>query len=133
MTTTMMTLPVPPSKAVPSNISSLTKMHAPSCIINNLLSMRRGPVLTVSFATQHQPPSQAQGDASNESDQRKGKFFVDDQTGVVCYQNEQGETICEGLDEGPHLEAAPKDKNGRSNTDTPGNAVAAGQQPMYEI
>ena len=29
--------------------------------------------------------------------------FIDESMGVVCYETETGEIVCEGIDEGPHF------------------------------
>ncbi|XP_031492942.1 uncharacterized protein LOC116259330 [Nymphaea colorata] len=34
----------------------------------------------------------------------QNKMYEDHETGIVCYRSEDGELICEGLDEGPRYE-----------------------------
>ncbi|KAK4267135.1 hypothetical protein QN277_023958 [Acacia crassicarpa] len=38
----------------------------------------------------------------------KNKVYEDQSEGIVCYQDENGELICEGYDEGPRFQRTPK-------------------------
>ncbi|KAI5061966.1 hypothetical protein GOP47_0022505 [Adiantum capillus-veneris] len=65
------------------------------------------------------------------------KIFADDSTGVVCYKNELGEMVCEGLDEGPHFYPQLGFKDGPSSMYVADNQAAQilpiFDQSMYEI
>ncbi|MED6192520.1 hypothetical protein PIB30_010725 [Stylosanthes scabra] len=38
----------------------------------------------------------------------KNKVYEDESQGIVCYQDENGEIICEGYDEGPRYQPPPR-------------------------
>ncbi|CAN6478434.1 unnamed protein product [Victoria cruziana] len=49
----------------------------------------------------------------------QNKIYEDHETGIVCYRGDDGELICEGLDEGPRYEPSATKKSFVQSKETP--------------